>query len=176
MATKIITYGNPILRMKAEEVAEVTEEIREIVKEMQEALAADTGVGLAAPQIGISKRIIIVDLTKAKESRKITLINPKITFKSVDLEDYEEGCLSVPGVWGNVSRPDKIRVKGKLLNGQTVVINAEGYFARVLQHEMDHLDGKLFIDHLSAADLELNRDKIDAIVEKNRRELGSVTL
>jgi peptide deformylase len=137
---------------------------------MQEALAQENGLGLAAPQIGILKRILVVDLSKSNQDRKIALINPKIIYKSVEQTDYEEGCLSVPGVWGNVKRPKKIRIKGTLLNGKTIMIEADELFARVLQHEIDHLDGILFIDHLSQEDRVKNKEKIDAILEGSRKE------
>lgn len=172
----IITYGNPLLRQKAEEVQTVDEEIRHLVRSMEETLAGENGIGLAAPQVGISKRILIVDLTKSRGDRKIALLNPKIVFRSPDYSDYEEGCLSVPGVWGNVSRPRRIKIKGTLLAGQTMILDADELFARVLQHELDHLEGKLFIDYLSPEEREENRDKIEAILETNRKKLGHVAL
>lgn len=173
---KVITYGNPVLRRKAEEIKEVTDDVRAVIAQMEEALAEENGIGLAAPQIGVSKRIILVDLTKSKQNKRVVLINPVIIHKSLDTDEAEEGCLSVPGVWGTVVRPAHVRLKGRLLSGKVMVIDAHELFARALQHEMDHLDGKLFIDHLSTADREANRDKIEAIVEKNRQELGTVQL
>lgn len=172
---EIITYGNPVLRQKAEEVTEITKEIKSIIENMHETLG-DNGIGLAAPQVGISKRILIVDLTKSKEERKITLINPRIIFKSDECVDYEEGCLSIPDVWGMVNRPKSIKIKGDLVNGKTIQIEATDLFSRVLQHELDHLDGRLFIDYLSAEDKENNRHKIDALVDANKKKFGKVSL
>ena len=176
MTKKIITYGNPVLRMKSEEVKEINDDIKSIVKDLEVALSGENGIGLAAPQIGIRKRIVIIDLTKSKQDKKIVLINPKIIHKSIDVEEYEEGCLSVPEVWGNVLRPSCIKIKGKLVSGNVIVIDADGLYARVIQHEMDHLDGKLFIDYLSPADRERNAVKIEAILEKNRKELGCIEI
>ncbi len=173
---EVIAYGNPVLRQRAAEVKEVNEEIRKIVEDMKDTLADENGIGLAAPQIGISKRILVIDMSKSKDSRKITLINPKVIYKSEDFTDQEEGCLSIPDVWGNVSRHRKIKIKGELLNGKTLMIDADDYFARAIQHEIDHLDGKLIIDHFSAEDREKNKDKINAILEATRKKLGQAAL
>lgn len=174
---EIITYGNPILRQKSEPVKEIDDEIRKIARDLEDTLTGDEkGVGLAAPQVGICKRILAVDLTKANGERKITLINPKIIYRSREEEAYDEGCLSIPDVWGSVTRPSKIKIKGMLLSGKTFVIDADDYFARVLQHELDHLDGVLFIDYLSPEDKGKNSEIINAIVEKNRAKLGKILL
>lgn len=173
---EITTYGNPVLREKAEKIDEINDEIKNIAKKLEKRLESENGIGLAAPQIGISKRIFTVDLTKAEMDKKTTLINPKIIYKSTEVTDYEEGCLSIPEVWGKVIRPSSIKIKGTLINGRTIVLEADGLFARVLQHEFDHLDGKLFIDYLSETDLKINQSKLDALVEKNRKKLGKVAL
>lgn len=174
---EIITYGNPLLRQKSETVTKIDEEIKKIAKDLEDTLTGDEkGVGLAAPQVGICKRILAVDLTRAGGERKITLINPKIIYRSRDEEEYQEGCLSIPEVWGSVTRPKKIKIKGMLLSGKTFVIDADEYFARVLQHEMDHLDGVLFIDYLSPEDKHKNSEILNAILEKNRIKLGKILL
>lgn len=174
---EIITYGNPVLRQKSEEVTEIDENIRKIAKDLEETLSSDEkGIGLAAPQLGICKRILAVDLTRSNGERKITLINPKIIYRSREEEEYQEGCLSIPEVWGSVTRPKKIKVKGTLVSGKTFVIDADEIFARVLQHEMDHLDGVLFIDYLSPEDKGKNSEIINAILEKNRAKLGKILL
>ena len=172
---EILTYGHPVLRQGAEEVVEINGEILKLIKDMQETLE-DNGIGLAAPQVGISKRILVVDLTKSKGDRKIALINPRIVYKSRETADYEEGCLSVPDVWGTVNRPKSIKIKGTLISGKTMMIDADDLFARVLQHEMDHLDGKLFIDYLNSDELAENRPKIEAILEITRKRTGKVCL
>jgi peptide deformylase len=173
---EVITYGHPVLRQKAEEVKEITNEIKKIVKDMEETLAEQNGVGLAANQVGIPKKILLVDLTKSNGDRKIALINPRIISCSEEECDFEEGCLSVPGVWGIVTRPRQIKLKGTLLSGQTFVIDADDHFARVLQHEMDHLNGKLFIDYLLPEDKEKHRDLIDELLERNRKMFGKECL
>ncbi len=173
---EVVTYGNPVLRKKAEEVSKIDKEILSIIEDMKETLLVQKGVGLAAPQVGISKKIFIVDLPQENGSRKIVLLNPKIIFYSKEMAELEEGCLSFPEVWGNVSRPKRIRVKGTLLSGKTTVIEAEDMFARVLQHEIDHLDGKFFIDYFSSADLEKNKEKLELLLNKNKEKLGKIEI
>lgn len=165
-------YGSPILRQVAEPVNEITDEVKEIAEKLKKVLAKQNGVGLAAPQIGISKRIFLVDLTKAEEKKTVVLLNPEIVSKSQETTVYEEGCLSVPEVWGDVVRPARIKIRGTLLNGNSIVIKAEGFYARALQHEFDHLDGKLFIDYLSEADIAKNRDKLDALLKEAEKKYG----
>lgn len=169
---EIITYGNPILRQKADKVTEVTEEVRGIIARMEKQLAGENGIGLAAPQVGISKRIVVIDLTKAEQDKKAALINPQIVWKSGTMTDYEEGCLSLPGVWGEVVRPSEIKVKAELPNGKSVLLSANGIFARVLQHEIDHLDGVLFIDHLSEREISKHAEKLEKLLDQNRKKLG----
>jgi peptide deformylase len=173
---ELITYGNPLLRRKAEEVKGFTKEISFVIRDMEETLSEENGIGLAAPQIGISKQILIIDLTKSKEERKIALLNPKIIYKSSDEVEYEEGCLSVPGVWNSVKRPNSIKIKGILASGKTLIIDASDLFARALQHETDHLEGKLFIDYLSSQEKDIHKEKIEEILDKNKIKLGKVCL
>jgi len=173
---KIIKYGHPVLRQKAALVTEINDEIRSIIKDMNETLSAENGVGLAAPQVGISKRIFIVDLTKADQDKKVVLLNPKIIFRSAKTSVSEEGCLSIPDVWGPVRRSDQIKIKGELLNGRSLIIEAEGLFGRALQHEFDHLNGVLFIDHIPKDALEQHREKLDAMVEENRNKVERIAL
>jgi peptide deformylase len=169
---EIITYGNPILRQKADKVEEITDEIVKLVEEMELTLSKQNGVGLAAPQIGISKRIVVIDLTKAEQDKKIALINPQIVWKSSTVVDYEEGCLSFPETWGVVVRPNEIKVKADLKNGKSILLNASGFLARVLQLEIDHLDGVMFIDHLSEQDLSKQHEKLERLLDGNRKKLG----
>jgi len=173
---EIITYGNPILRHKAEEVKEISKEILKITDGMMETLKEEGGIGLAAVQVGIPKRILVVDLTKSNEDKKITLLNPRIIYRSIEEEESEEGCLSIPEVWGSVSRPGKVKVKGVLPGGKVILIDADGILARVLQHEIDHLEGRLFIDYFSPEEREKNKEKIEAILELNKRKLGNICL
>lgn len=172
---EIVTYGNPVLRHRAEEIKSVDKDIIRIVHDIIDTLD-EGGVGLAATQIGVPKKIMLIDLSKTSEEKKITLINPAIIYRSFEEVEYEEGCLSVPDVWGVVSRPKSIKLKGTLPGGKTILIDADEYFARVLQHEMDHLEGRLFIDYLSFSDREKNKEKIEDILDKNRKKFGKICL
>jgi|LSQX01.1.fsa_nt_gb peptide deformylase len=138
---EIVTEGHPVLREKAEPVTQVTKRIRKLVKDMLETMYEASGVGLAAPQVGISQRIIVVDVGDGP----VVLINPEIT-EAMGTEIDTEGCLSIPGKWGYVERAQEVVVTGLNESGRSVRIRAEGLFARALQHEIDHLDGVLFID------------------------------
>jgi peptide deformylase len=139
----IVTYPNPILKKKSKDIASFNSEgIDEIVSRMIVTLRASQGVGLAAPQIGKSLNLIVV-LTK---DSPLPIINPRITGKSILKNEGEEGCLSIPGVWGLVKRHNSIKVEGFNPAGEKIRISAKGFFARVIQHEIDHLNGILFIE------------------------------
>jgi len=146
---EIRKYGDEVLRKKASEIKEINGEIVELSREMVETMHEAPGIGLAAPQIGESIRLITVDLSVGEDPKElIVMINPEIKEKEGE-EIGEEGCLSLPGVVDNVKRPYRILVKGYDLNGKEREIEAEGLLARVFCHEVDHLDGVLFIDRLS---------------------------
>ena len=139
----ILTQGNPVLKKKSKAVGKILPELKKLIDNMEDTMRAAPGVGLAAPQVGVLQRVIVVDIGEGL----ISLINPKIVKKSGKCMFYE-GCLSVPGVEGQVERSESICVKGLDRNGNPVVIEAEGYLAIVLQHEIDHLDGVLFVDRI----------------------------
>lgn len=145
MAIRIIVKDpDPVLREVAKPVKEVTPNIRKLLRDMAETMYDAGGVGLAAPQVGISKRVIVVD-PRDEETGLIGMVNPEI----VEAEGEQlgpEGCLSIPGLNGEVKRHMRIKVKGLDENGEPLVIDAEGYLARIFQHEIDHLDGILFTD------------------------------
>ena len=143
----ITTYGNPVLRQKAHAVETIDSEIKQVCESMVEAMIRANGVGLAAPQIGVSKRIIVLDLDSAFH----VLINPEFVDVSGEEDESQEGCLSVPGVEAPVVRKRRACVRGFTLDGKETEVEGEGLIARALQHEIDHLDGILFIDHLSPA-------------------------
>lgn len=138
----IVKKGDPVLREKAVEVKKITPNIIKLLENMADTLYDASGVGLAAPQIGISKRVVIVDVGEGL----IELINPEITWYSDELICDAEGCLSIPGERGEVDRYSKIIVKGLNRDGEPVEIEAEGLLARALQHEIDHLFGVLYVD------------------------------
>jgi len=150
---EIKIYGNDILRKIAEEVTEFGEPLREIADEMYKIMVQSKGIGIAAPQIGISKRFIIVEVDRdRKGNSKIEVVNPKIIFQSSDTNILEEGCLSVPGIYADVKRPNSIIMQGYSVEGEPFEISASGIIARVLLHEYDHLEGTLFIDKIEEKD------------------------
>jgi peptide deformylase len=142
----IVMYGDPILERIAEPVTEFGTGIEVLVEEMFDAMKRDRGIGLAAPQINLSKRIFVID---ADEDRKRVFINPEIIMTSPDLAEYEEGCLSFPGLYFMVKRPASLRIQAFNEKGKPFVLDADGLLARVILHENDHLDGKLFIDRIT---------------------------
>lgn len=147
---------NPILREKAKRVREVTPAIQQLMDDMVETMRAAPGVGLSGPQVDVPLRVIAVEVPKDPENPEVTwlytLANPEVARKSDEMEEGEEGCLSIPGIYGYVERPTAVTVKGLDRNGKKVRIKVKGHLARVFQHEIDHLDGILFIDHISDPD------------------------
>ena len=139
---QIVEIGADVLRDKAKMVSEITPNIEKLLENMADTMYAAEGVGLAAPQIGISKRVVVVNVGEGL----VELINPAVVEQSEDQDVETEGCLSIPGVTGDVVRAARVRVQGLNRQGETVDIQAEGLFARALQHEIDHLDGVLFVD------------------------------
>lgn len=145
----IVTYGDEVLRRRAEDVLEVNEEIRALIERMYATMEESRGLGLAAPQIGVSKRVFVYDVGEGKHA----VINPRIVKRSG--EEYSvEGCLSIPGLQGEVPRALRVTLTGLDESGRKIRIRAEGLLARVFQHEIDHLDGKMFVDRADPATLE----------------------
>jgi peptide deformylase len=141
--------GDPVLRERAAEVDAVTDDIRTLIRDMFDTMYAEEGVGLAAPQVGLGQRVIVVD-PREEDIEPFALVNPRIVYFSQELERGEEGCLSIPGLKEIVERSVAVRVEALDPEGDAVSIEAEGLLARILQHEVDHLDGILFIDRVSA--------------------------
>jgi peptide deformylase len=139
--------GDPVLRQKAEPVAAITPELRRLIADMFDTMYAEEGVGLAAPQVGVSDRVIVVD-PHDDETEPFALINPEILDASRETEKNEEGCLSIPGVRDMVERSMRVRVRGLSEDGEVKEFDAEGLLSRILQHEVDHLDGILFFDRV----------------------------
>jgi peptide deformylase len=153
----LVTLPDPRLRLKSEPVREITDEIRGLAQDMLETMYDAPGVGLAAIQIGVPKRVVTIDVSKSEtEKQPIVLINPEIAWVSDETNVYEEGCLSIPEYYEEVERPARVKVRYTTLEGKTVEQEAEGLLATCVQHEIDHLDGILFIDHLSR----LKRDRV----------------
>ncbi|TXM68646.1 peptide deformylase [Methylobacterium sp. WL120] len=145
------------LRLPSEPVGPVTKEIRTLAEDMLETMYDAPGVGLAAIQIGVTKRVVTIDTSNEEGSRNPQVfLDPEIVWASEETRVYDEGCLSIPEVYGEVARPDKVRVRFRDLDGAVQEIEAAGLLATCIQHEIDHLNGVLFIDHLS----KLKRDRI----------------
>ncbi len=144
---KLVYYGNETLKTVSKEIKNITQETIDLVDKMYKIMYKNKGIGLAAPQVDIAERLLIIDIAEYG-GPNIVLINPKITEFSDRTEPYEEGCLSLPGLAADIVRPSEILISGVSTEGKDVTLEASGLFARVLQHEIDHLDGKVFIDHL----------------------------
>jgi peptide deformylase len=161
----ILNYPDPRLHTVAKPVLEVNIEVQRLVSDMEETMYAAPGIGLAATQVNQHVQLILVDTSKEQNDLQV-LINPKIVTKTGE-QEYEEGCLSVPGVYENVTRAEKITVEALDVNGKKFKLNAEGLLAVCIQHEMDHLLGKVFVEYLSP----LKRNRIKAKMVKHNREI-----
>jgi len=151
MRRNILVYPDPFLARKAAPVTAVDDRVRTLIRDMFETMYAAEGVGLAAPQVGVGKRVIVVDVTPVDETiAPMALVNPEIVDRKGSVLG-EEGCLSVPGVQGEVPRAETVVVRGLDEQGNPVHLQAEGILSRALQHEIDHLDGVLFIDRIPSA-------------------------
>ncbi len=161
MVRKIVKYGEPVLEKKCDPVTEFnTPELRRLVEDMWDTMYAAKGVGLAAPQIGVSKRVSVIDTSVGEnEADKVLIINPEIVIRE-GKQTGEEGCLSIPGFREPVSRAEKVTVRAKNEKGETVEFEGLELLARAFQHEIDHLDGILFLSHLSALKRDMIRRKI----------------
>ncbi len=167
---KLYEYPHPILKKKAEKVDKVDDALRKLLDDMLETMYADNGCGLAAPQVGVSKRLVVIDIAgEGEEPRPMYLVNPEIVWASEEKEISEEGCLSVPGQRAEVERPASVRIKYLDYNGEAQEILAEDFLAVAAQHEIDHLDGVLYIDRISR----LKRQMLLKKLEKARKESGS---
>jgi len=169
---KILTEPDPFLRQKSSEVDQVTDETRKLMDDMLETMYDALGIGLAAIQIGVPKRVIVIDLSRDEKKSPLYFVNPKIIKKSDTDSTYEEGCLSVPGQFAEVDRPDKCHVSFLDYNGKKQELKAEGLLATCIQHEMDHLEGILFIDYLS----KLKKNLIVKKLSKQKKALERIVV
>ena len=174
MALKeILTEPNEILRQKSLNVEKVDEDLQKLMDDMVETMYAAPGIGLAAIQVGVPKRVIVLDISRKDEKKSpMYFINPEIVNKSTNLLTYEEGCLSVPGQFAEIDRPDKCHIKYIDYYGEPKLLNAEGLLATCLQHEIDHLEGILFIDYLS----KLKKEMIVKKLSKQKKELERIVV
>lgn len=159
----ILHYPDPRLRRKAEPVAEIGDEIRRLIDDMAETMYAAPGIGLAAVQVDVPKRVIVIDLSEARNDLKV-FVNPEILSKEGE-QTFEEGCLSVPGIFDEVTRAARVRVRALDREGRSFELEAEGLLATCIQHEIDHLDGKVFVDYLSR----LKQSRIRKKLEKQHK-------
>ena len=170
---KILSIPDPLLRKVSEPVLKVDTEVKKLMDDMLETMYAAPGIGLAAVQIGVLKRAIVIDLSKEDGKRNpLFLVNPEITFKSKELTTYEEGCLSIPNQFAEVKRPSECKINFLDYNGNKDELHAQGLLATCIQHEIDHLNGILFIDHLS----KLKKDLILKKTKKQKKEIDRVVV
>ena len=169
----IVIEPDPILRKKSSPVEEVNNDLRKLLNDMLETMYEAPGIGLAAVQVGILKRLIVIDISKNKEKKEpLFLINPKLTFKSKNTSVYEEGCLSLPGHFAEIERPAECHLTFIDYSGKEKNLKAQGLLATCIQHEIDHLDGILFIDYLS----KLKKDMIIKKLIKHKKEINKIIL
>ena len=171
MLRKILTEPDPILRKKCEPLEKVDTETKQLMDDMLETMYAAPGIGLAAIQVGILKRLVVIDISKGEEEKKpVFLINPQIVHRSKKTSIYEEGCLSLPGQFAEIERPAECTLKYIDYNGKEKELKADGLLATCVQHEVDHLNGILFIDYLS----KLKKDMIIKKLVKQQKEIERV--
>src|SRR5271154_1723543 len=166
MTHAIVLYGEPVLEKQAEKITEFdTPELHKLIDDMFESMYAAKGVGLAAPQIGMGKRIAVIDLSVAEDpAQKIVLINPEVIRKQ-EFQTGEEGCLSLPGFREQVTRPKTVTVRAQNVKGEPFEMTGEELLARAFAHEIDHLNGRLYITHVSALKRDLIRRKVRKLVK-----------
>jgi len=170
---KILTEPDPFLRQKSQTVEKVDDDMRQLMDDMLDTMYNAQGIGLAAIQIGTPKRVIVIDLLKEKEKKNpLYFVNPEIVWSSKEEATYEEGCLSVPGQFAEIDRPNKCHVKYLDYDGNKRELKAEGLLATCIQHEIDHLEGILFIDHLS----KLKKSLIAKKLSKQKKELERIVV
>lgn len=169
MATlPILHYPDPRLFKKARPVEKVDDRIRELVRNMAQTMYEAPGVGLAATQVDVHERVVVIDVSEHGDELRV-LINPEITWRSDEREVCEEGCLSVPGVYDKVERAERVRVKALNEKGESYEFEADGLLAVCVQHELDHLDGKVFVEYLSP----LKQNRIKTRLRKQERQAAA---
>ena len=165
MKLPVYLYGHPVLRKESTDITPDYPDLKKLLDDMYETMYASEGVGLAAPQIGESIRMVTIDVSEEK-NQLITMINPEIIATGAEKDIGEEGCLSLPGIYEKVNRYTEVTVRFQDLDGNTVEIEADGLLAVCIQHELDHLEGKVFVDHLS----QLKRNRACTKLRKLRQQ------
>ena len=170
----ILSFPDPRLRTIAKPIEHVNDAIRQLAADMFETMYAAPGIGLAATQVDHHIQLIVMDLSESKD-QPLVFINPKITTLTEETQPYEEGCLSVPQIYDKVERPSRVKIEALDLNGDAFEMEADGLLAVCIQHEMDHLDGKLFVDHLSPLKRQRAREKVEKVLrQRQKREAAPV--
>lgn len=170
MIRPILQLPDPVLRKISKPVAKIDDEIKALIKDMFETMYDAPGVGLAAIQIGVDRRVVTIDATRGEEEKKpMVFINPEIVSASSEKDSKEEGCLSIAEYYEEVERPSEVKVRYMDEKGKTHEIEADGLLARALQHEIDHLNGVLFIDHLSKLKRDRVTKKFAKVAKANKR-------
>ncbi len=171
MTKRILLEPDPILRKKCQPIENVDDELRKLMKDMLETMYKAPGIGLAAIQVGILKRVVVVDISKNdQEKHPLFFVNPEITYRSKETSIYEEGCLSLPGQFAEIERPAECHLKYIDFNGKEKELKADGLLSTCIQHEVDHLNGVLFIDYLS----KLKKDMIIKKLIKHKKDIERV--
>ena len=165
----ILSFPDPRLRTIAKPVNEVTEKIRQLAADMFETMYAAPGIGLAATQVDHHIQLIVMDLSENKD-QPMVFINPKVTPLTEDTLPYEEGCLSVPQIYDKVERPSRVKIEALNLEGETFEIEADDLLAVCIQHEIDHLNGKLFVDYLSPLKRQRAREKVEKVLRQREKQ------
>jgi len=170
---EIITYGHPILEKCAEDIKEIADDVRQLAKDMIYTMYAHNGVGLAATQIGVLKRLVVVDVNqKDTKSEAQVFINPAIFEYSKEKEPFKEGCLSFPEIEVEIIRPKTIKMRWKDLDGKSYEQNLDGLLARVLQHEIDHIDGVVFVKRMSRIKKTVLAPKLNKLKKETVKKFG----
>jgi peptide deformylase len=162
---EILEFPDPRLRTVAKPVETVDDALRKLIDDMIETMYEASGIGLAASQVNVHKRVLVIDVSETRDQPQV-FINPESTPLTEDLAPYEEGCLSVPGFYEKVERPSRVRIRALDRNGEPFEIETDGLLATCIQHEIDHLNGKLFVDYVSR----LKRDRIKKKLQKVHRQ------
>ncbi len=163
----ILRYPDPRLHRVAQPVDVVDEAVRELVRDMAETMYAAPGIGLAATQVDVHRRVVVIDVSEARD-QLLVFVNPEIVARSQDEKIYEEGCLSVPGIYDEVSRPDRVTVRALDERGEPFTLDCEGLLSVCIQHEIDHLDGRVFVQYLSR----LKQSRIKSRLQKAERAVA----
>ena len=169
---KILIEPDPILRKKCKPLENVDDDVRKLMNDMLETMYKAPGIGLAAIQVGILKRIVVIDISKEEKKNPLFLANPEIIYKSKNTSVYEEGCLSLPGQFAEIERPAECHIKYIDYNGKEKKLETKGLLATCIQHEIDHLNGILFIDYLS----KLKKDMIIKKLVKHKKDVERIVV